>query len=80
MGDVKNTLLGLAVGGVLFPGEPGFRELLQKAIIVPLKIFIIFIMFSFQLLNSVNPIDPSRSTNLKKNDLQNLIWAVLIVV
>lgn len=32
MGDVKNTQLGLSLGDVSFTGEPGFGELLQKAI------------------------------------------------
>lgn len=67
MGDVRNTQLGLCVGGVLFTGEPGFGELLQKAIVLPLKILRIFKMFSSPFLNSANPIDRSRSINLKKN-------------
>ena len=64
--DVKNIQLGFSVAGVLFTGEPDFIELLHKAIILQLKMLTIFIMFSFPSLNSVIPIDPSRSINFRK--------------
>lgn len=50
MGDVRNTQLGLSMGGVLFTGEPGFGELLQKAIVLPLKIFRILKCFLLHFL------------------------------
>lgn len=81
MGDVKNTQLGLCVGrGFIY--RLGFQELLQKAIILPLKMLMIFIMFPFPFLNSAIAVDPSRSINFKKKNwfAEFNLGAVLIVV
>lgn len=67
MGDVKNTQLELCVERS-FIYRLGFQELLQKAIILPLKMLMIF-MFPFPFLNSAVAVDPSRSINFKKKKL-----------
>lgn len=67
--DVKNIQLGFSVLGILFTGEPGFVERSHKTIISQLKMFTMLwggFFFSFPLLNSIIPIEPSRTINFRK--------------